>query len=187
MDERATIGAAVTKDGDIEGVFKNPVKNITHMALNGVMPQFIEAGGKKLDCYGENLVRIYENYGFIPVARVGFNPEYANPGWDESKGNPNIYFMMHNGDSASTVVENIGQYEHMSSEQLKALPMLDYDSAADYRDGLLKKPDASAVRDTDAEIEARKQEANNRWEARDAEYMPLAEKYRDGTATMVLL
>ncbi len=167
MDENATIGAAVTKEGDIEGVFKNKKLNNTHHALDGVMPQLIEAGGRKLDCYGEILVRNYEDYGFIPVARVEFNPEYANPGWDESKGRPYIYFMMHNGDSAAEVVANIGQYEHMSLDRLKSLPEFDYDGALDYRDSLLEKQKAG----------------ERRYSSRDAAYMPLAEKYRDGTAT----
>ena len=168
MDENASIGAAVTNEGDIEGVFKNPDKNETRRALDGVMPQLIEAGGKKLDCYGKGLVRNYERYGFIPVARVEFNPEYANPGWDESKGRPDIYFMMHNGDSAAEVVANIGNYEHMSLEQLESLPEFDYDGALDYRDSLLEKQKAD----------------NTRYSSRDSSYMPLAEKYANGTATI---
>ena len=54
--------------------------------------------------------RVYEDYGFVPVARVEFNEQHANPGWDKSKGTPYVYFMMHNGDSAETVVSNIGKY-----------------------------------------------------------------------------
>lgn len=141
MDADGTIGFAVTSDGDIEAVFKNREKNKTPRAMNGVMPQAIATGGVKLDCYGDVLVGIYENYGFIPVARVEFNEAYANDGWNESKGKPYIYFMIHNGDSAKTVAANIGKYEHMSLEQLNALPTYGkegYDEAAAYRDGLLE-------------------------------------------------
>ena len=122
MDGGSTIGFVVTDSGDIEGVFKNPEKNKTRRAMDGVIPQAIAAGGTKLDCYGVGLVKIYENYGFIPVARVEFNEKYANPGWDASKGKPDIFFMMHNGDSAETVVSKIGTYPHMSEEQLNSLP-----------------------------------------------------------------
>lgn len=141
MDAAHSIGY-VLADGDIEGVFKNPKSNTTRRALNGLIPQAVSEGGNKLDCYGEGLVRIYESYGFIPVARVEFNPEYANPGWDESKGRPNIYMMMHNGDSAETVVSKIGQYQHMPLKELETLPLFDknsYDDAAKYRDELLAK------------------------------------------------
>lgn len=140
MDEGGTIGFALTDDGDIEAVFKNKQLNKTPHAMDGVIPQAIADGGEKLDCYGEKLVSIYEDYGFVPVARVEFNEEHANPGWDKSKGTPYVYFMMHNGDSAETVVSNIGEYGHMTQEQLDALPTYGkdgYDQATAYRDSLL--------------------------------------------------
>ena len=142
MDDGSTIGFVLTDSGDIEGVFKNPEKNKTRRAMSGVMPQAIAAGGTKLDCYGTRLVRLYENYGFIPVARVAFNEKYANPGWDASKGKPDVFIMMHNGDSAETVVSKIGAYPHMSEEQLANLPLYDknsYNSAKEYRDKLLEE------------------------------------------------
>ncbi len=140
MDEGGTIGFAVTADGDIEAVFKNKQLNHTPHAMDGVIPQAIAAGGVKLDCYGKDLVRIYERYGFTPVARVEFNEQYANPGWDASKGTPYIYFMVHNGDSAETVAANIGKYPHMERSQLESLPTYSkegYDQAAAQRDSLL--------------------------------------------------
>lgn len=140
MDADGTIGFVLADGGDIEGVFKNNLKNRTRHAMDGVMPQAIAAGGVKLDCYGENLVGIYERYGFIPVARVEFNEEHANPGWNKSKGTPYVYFMMHNGDSAETVAESTRIYPHMTQEQLDALPTYGkdgYDQATAYRDSLL--------------------------------------------------
>lgn len=140
MDEGGTIGFAVTADGDIEAVFKNKQLNHTPHAMDGVIPQAIAAGGVKLDCYGKDLVRIYERYGFTPVARVEFNEQYANPGWEASKGTPYIYFMIHNGDSAETVAANIGKYPHMERSQLESLPTYGkegYDQAAAQRDSLL--------------------------------------------------
>ncbi len=140
MDANGTIGFALTEDGDIEAVFKNGKTNHTKHAMDGVIPQVIALGGIKLDCYGKNLVNIYERYGFAPVCRVVFNEEYANDGWDESKGKPYIYFMKHNGDSAETVAANVGKYEHMSLEDLENLPTFgkeEYDKAYAYRDSLL--------------------------------------------------
>ena len=75
-----------------------------------MIPIAIANGGTKLDCYGAGLVRLYAQYGFVPVAKVKFNPEYANPGWNASKGTPDIYFMMHNGDNADAVVAREGTY-----------------------------------------------------------------------------
>lgn len=140
MDANGTIGLAITSDGDIEAVFKNKALNKTRRAMNGVMPQALALGGTKLDCYGENLVNTYERYGFTPVARVEFNPKYANEGWTPDKGTPYIYFMMHNGDSAETVAANIGKYSRSTNKQLEALPTFgkeEYDAAYAYRDELL--------------------------------------------------
>lgn len=142
-------GAAIAADGDIQAVFRNAETGVKG-SMEAIMPRAIELGGDKLDCYGEGLVRVYENYGFVPVARVEFNEEYANPGWDSSKGTPDIYFMVHNGDSAETVAANIGQYEHMATDQLHALPIYGkdgYDEAMAYRDSLLaqRRGDTTSV------------------------------------------
>lgn len=139
MNEGGTVGVGIASNGDVVAVFKNkdggPPK-----AMDTMMPIAIEQGGDRLDCYGEGLVRVYARYGFIPVARVEFNAEYANEGWTPDKGTPYIYFMMHNGDSAANVAENIGKYPKYTKEQLEALPTYgkdDYDAAMAYRDGLM--------------------------------------------------
>lgn len=140
-DENGTVGVGVAPDGDIVGVFKNkdggPKK-----ALDTMMPIAIEQGGDRLDCYGEGLVNLYAKYGFEPVARVEFNPEYANEGWTPDKGTPYIYVMKHNGDSADTVVDKMGTYPKYTDAQLDALPTYgkdDYDKAMAYRDSLMQQ------------------------------------------------
>lgn len=140
MSADGATGFAIAPDGDIEAVFANKQAGAPKGATKSTMPQAIAAGGTKLDCYGEGLVGIYYQYGFEPVARVEFNPEYANEGWDSSKGTPYIYFMLHNGDSADTVVQNMDSYHRYTQAELDALPTYgkdDYDAAYSYRDGLL--------------------------------------------------
>ena len=141
MNESGTVGVGIAPDGDIVAVFKNrnggPKK-----ALDTIMPIAIEQGGDRLDCYGEGLAQLYARYGFEPVARVEFNPEYASEGWTPDKGTPYIYVMKHNGDSADTVVKKMGTYPKYTTEQLNALPTYgkgDYDSAMAYRDSLMKQ------------------------------------------------
>lgn len=147
MNDNGTVGVGIAPDGDIVAVFKNknggPPK-----ALDTMMPIAIEQGGDRLDCYGEGLVKVYARYGFEPVARVEFNSEYANPGWDASKDEPYIYVMKHNGDSADTVARKMGDYPKYSKEQLEALPTYgknDYDAAMAYRDSLMGKNSPQAV------------------------------------------
>ncbi|MGN0998781.1 MAG: hypothetical protein ACI4PO_04440, partial [Faecousia sp.] len=139
MDKQGSAGLAVAPDGDIEAVFANHAAGAPKGATKSLIPLAIANGGTKLDCYGEELVSLYAKYGFFPVARVKFDPQYANPGWDSSKGTPDIFFMMHNGDSADTVVEKIGTYPIPTKAELEALPEMDYDSAYAYRDRLLEQ------------------------------------------------
>ena len=139
MNESRTVGVGVKPDGDIVAVFKNQ-NGGPKRALDTAMPMAIEMGGDRLDCYGEGLVRTYENYGFIPVARVEFNSKYANEGWTPDKGTPYIYFMVHNGDSADVVTEKIRTYNHATAEELAALPTFGkeaYDDAMAYRDNFI--------------------------------------------------
>ena len=137
MNKEGNAGFAVAPDGDIEAVFANKAKGAPKGVTKTTIPTAIANGGTKLDCYGPELVRLYEQYGFVPVARVTFNPEYANEGWTPDKGTPDIYFMMHNGDSADTVVQKNGTYQSSTKEQLDALPVMEYDEAYKYRDDLL--------------------------------------------------
>lgn len=140
MSDGNYAGFAVTESGDIEGVFSNKSAGAPNGVTRSMMPQAIAAGGNKLDCYGIGLVKLYSKYGFEPVARVPFNAEYANDGWDESKGRPDVVIMIHNGDDADTVVKNSQDYHRWTPDELNALPVFeDYDEAMAYRDKILEE------------------------------------------------
>ena len=141
-------GGAIEADGNIIAVFKNK-QSASKQAGADIIITSLENGGDRLDCYGKDLVRIYSKLGFEPVARVKFNKEYAAPGWDSNiHGEPDIYFMVHNGKSVSDVVNDFtnGTSRNFTQEELDALPYMEYDEAKDYRDGLIeqrKAPDVS--------------------------------------------
>lgn len=137
MDDNGSVGFGIAPDGDIEAVFANKNKGAPNRAAASIIPQAIAAGGTKLDCYGAGLAKLYAQYGFVPVARVAFDPEYANVGWDASKGTPDIYFMMATDTDADSVVQNFGQQAQITQAELDALPLMDYESAYAYRDSLL--------------------------------------------------
>lgn len=134
-----TSGFAITPDGDIIGVFSNKAAGAPFGMTQQILPFAVANGGVKLDCYGERLVSLYERNGFVPVARVKFDPAQANPGWTPDKGSPDIYFMMHKGDSADTMVQNYGKYRLSTPEELNALPVMTYDKASAYRDNLISR------------------------------------------------
>ena len=131
------VGVAVTKDGDIVSVFKNPNISKSRKAVSSILLTAIDNGGVKLDNYNGGLSQMYLNHGFIPVARTAFVDEYAPSDWNyERDGRPDIIFWMHNGNDVETVARNIGTQE---MPDLKALPLMEYDEAAAYRDGLITK------------------------------------------------
>lgn len=179
MAANGTTGLAVTSDGDIEAVFANKAAGAPKGATKTTIPQAIANGGTKLDCYGKDLVWLYAQYGFVPVARVKFNAEYANPGWDASKGEPDIFFLMHNGDSADTVVEKNGTYEKLTAEELNALPVMEYDEAYKYRDSLLADRQAANERKNTASTQETESSAVNDDPAtHTAEEMSRIEEYK---------
>ena len=145
-DKRA--GLAITKDGDVEAAFANKDENhLPKRALWSLLPTAIINGGKKLDCYGIGLVKQYVSFGFVPVARIAFNEEYADPLWDASKGKPDVYFMVHNGDTVDSILKNMPTYKKWTQADLDALPLITdnlsirgdyaYEKALNFRDDML--------------------------------------------------
>lgn len=159
MTNDGLAGAAVTADGDIEAVFKNPASQIKR-ASAPLMLNAIENGGRKLDCYGIDLVQNYNKFGFEPVARVAWNPEYAPDGW--TYGPKDVYVMkLADGLDADGVKarlgfsESDGGFHKWTQPELDALPEMDYDAALAYRDSLLEqgaKPVANRRADVDTGV-----------------------------------
>ena len=129
-------GIAITNDNNIVSVFKgeSEKKNM----VTTLLPAAIELGGNKLDNYNsEKLFDIYSLYGFIPVAKVKFDPNYAQADWDYNKyGQPDILFWVHNGLSASEVVEELG---NLGADESLIKEFNTYDEAMKYRDEILEK------------------------------------------------
>lgn len=81
------------KNGNLVGVHKNPesAKAEGYGKVSGMLIlSALENGANTVDCYGDFLVNMYMEYGFIPTGRMRFNKAY-NPNWDESKfGLPDV-------------------------------------------------------------------------------------------------
>lgn len=138
LSDDGSVGFAITKDGDIIGAFNRGGKY--RGAVDDMLITARLNGGTKLDCYGIGLVNKYEQAGYVPVAKIPFNPEYVNdPMLLANK--PDVYVMMKNGDDIDTVIRKNanGEYHVSSPEELDALRTFDdYDEALEYRDNLLK-------------------------------------------------
>ena len=140
LSDDGMAGAAVMPDGNIVAVFKDSASE-KKQAARELLLTALENGGDRLDCYGTQLVDTYRQSGFVPVARVEFNPAYAPEGW--TFGKQDVYVMAHNGDlpedilRKSSLSSREGGYKTWTQEELDALPTFAYDDAIAYRDRLL--------------------------------------------------
>lgn len=150
MSPDGMAGAAVKQDGDIVGVFKNST-DTRPGAVNDLIITALSNGGDKLDCYGMGLGKKYTQLGFVPVARMDFNPEYATD-WKPEFGTPDVIFWMHNGDSPQTVASKYGSYQTYSNDYIKSLPTFtDYEVAGQYRDMLLAQQQAGRAQNVNTQ------------------------------------
>lgn len=137
LSENKMSGVAVKPDGDITAVFKN-----AGFKQGGVVNDLIitarENGGVKMDCYGQYLVNSYERCGYVPVARIPFNPNYVDDPY-LLKTKPDVYALMKNTDDIEEVIEKNAKnlYKLSTQDELDNLPTFDYDEALEYRDKLL--------------------------------------------------
>ena len=158
LTEDGSAGVLVTKDGDIEGVFKNSKTSKAKRVVYPLLLTAVANGGNKLDCYGPDLATFYNGNGFEAVGRVeyvyGFNPEMDEAiKKDIASGKlqkePDVYAMKLRDDvDANTVASKMGLLEEdggfhiQTQEELDALPLYEgensYDEMLSARDELLK-------------------------------------------------
>ena len=142
MSENGGYGVAVESDGNITAVFNNYAVSGKKGVVKNLLLTALENGGTKLDCYAtyapNDLTSKYAKLGFIPVAWMRFNPEYAKEGWHH--GEPDVVFFVHNGDSAEMVWENYDTYPAYTKEDIRKLPeFTDYDEAKAYQESKVQE------------------------------------------------
>lgn len=81
-------------------------------AANSMLETAVAAGGQRLDCFDTVLPAIYARSGFVPVARLKWNDDYAPDGWKYNTyagfngGRPDVIFMAYE----STSIDS--RYQH---------------------------------------------------------------------------
>lgn len=135
LSEDGQTGFAL-KDDDIVSVF-----NLRGGDYRGMAPYLInlavQEGGRRLDAFDTVLPYIYSQAGFVSVARLKWNDEYAPPGWDKSAqaayngGEPDVVFMAFApylaGDKRKP--EPVAPRKYSSGGRRKELLTDDYDDA----------------------------------------------------------
>lgn len=87
-----------------------------------LMAAAVDEGGRRLDCFDTVLPKIYGDAGFVPVARLRWNDEYAPDGWHYptyrryNEGRPDVVFMAYDpravdGDYDRTAGEYVDDYD----------------------------------------------------------------------------
>lgn len=132
-------GVAVWPDGNIGALFKD-IRSKNRKAVGELILTALSVGGNKLDCYGRFphdtfLLNTYAAFGFIPVARVGFNREFAPDNWMDKFGEPDVIFWRHCGDPVEVVAKKIYDYHFCFQADIEALPVFpSYEEAYQFRD-----------------------------------------------------
>lgn len=93
-------------------------------AAPSLLAAAVEQGGRRLDCYDTVLPRLYAGAGFVPVARIPWNDEYAPDDWNYSTyarfndGRPDVVLMAYDPAAVD------GLYDPTAGERVE-----DYDQA----------------------------------------------------------
>ena len=96
-------GGVALKGDEIVSAFAH--KDCAHpKAVQSMLRQATAIGGRRLHCFGTLLPKLYADAGFVPVARLKWNDDYAPDGWDYdtfrtyNDGRPDVVFMAYNPD-----------------------------------------------------------------------------------------
>ncbi len=122
------LGGFALNDGDVISVFKHP-KSPHRKLLKSLIPMAIDEGGRRLDCFREALPVMYSQFGFVPVAKMKFDPNFAPPDWNYERDlQPDIVFMVYDSQSPFTAMEPKDQKKQIPLA-IQGLPYSSYDEA----------------------------------------------------------
>ena len=109
--------AGVALKGDeVVSVFAH--KDCAHpRAARAMLRHATALGGHRLDCFDTVLPDLYADAGFVPVARLRWNDDYAPDGWDYdtfrafNDGRPDVVFMAYDPDRVDgKYTPGVGEY-----------------------------------------------------------------------------
>ena len=89
-------GAYVKEDGYMGGLFKHPECPMSNVAKILQKIRIEKYGGFWFDCF-DTLSPLYSNNGFMTVAKLKFNPDFAPENWENStlSNKPDVCFMVY--------------------------------------------------------------------------------------------
>ena len=134
MSPDGSYTCAVTKDGVLTAVcgtvHKGDYDFIDH-SLKPLLKQAIQSGAKKADCYGKDLLSLYEAVGYKVIGQAKWNPKYWNENKDnsptnetdpmkvfpEENGQPNYYYLAYTDETPE--IQDVSDWEWEDIEKLQ--------------------------------------------------------------------
>ena len=134
MSPDGSYTCAVTKDGVLTAVCGTVHKgdyDFTDHSLKPLLKQAIQSGAKKADCYGKDLLSLYEAVGYKVIGQAKWNPKYWNENKDnsptnetdpmkvfpEENGQPNYYYLAYTNETPE--VQDVSDWEWEDIEKLQ--------------------------------------------------------------------
>jgi hypothetical protein len=145
LSNDGSVGFALHRE-DIISVFSDKTVANHPKSVCSILFNALEAGGRKLDCYGEDLVRVYERMGFKLTGKIPYNDGYMKDEWKdrlEEHGRPDVYALYW---ADSSIEETISKFEErfytiIFQTVSKEVDALDYFGSKDDYDKLIKHRD----------------------------------------------
>jgi hypothetical protein len=117
------------KNRDIVSVFRHSQCTI-RPALDALIPKAVELGGNRLDCFNAGLPFMYAKFGFLPVAKVKFNGDYAPQDWNYARDKePDIIYLVYQKTFAAKKWETSGERDSLVASVISHLNYSNYEEA----------------------------------------------------------
>lgn len=136
---------------DIVSVFSDKTVADHPKSIYSILLNALEAGGRKLDCYGKGLVRLYERMGFVLDGKIQYDPTYESEEWTARKdvlGSPDVYALYWGDSSLQETLDRFSERQRTITknyieEQVASMDWFAtgedaYDSLMSYRDSMLE-------------------------------------------------
>ena len=95
----------------------------------------VKEGAVTADNFDTVLTKYYSKFGFVPVAKVTWNDEFAPDGWsketfkDFNNGEPDVVALVYDGGNRQTITERVGTFDDVKTKLEEAPYVTEWDDA----------------------------------------------------------
>ena len=130
VSKDGNVGVMLEANGNVGSGFSHSDVPKGENSLKPLLITAIKLGGRFTDAYEGYLPKYYAKFGFKPLYRMKFNPEFADKGWDKTilKSEPDVVFMYFDG-NRETLEANYDKFPAYDKTQGEYVT--DYDKATE--------------------------------------------------------